>query len=73
MYGLSLLLLNHGFKFQDSVCNGCYNLTLLFLIKAMLLLALLKIIIIVLFFYGISKSEAIHLSKRFMLNDRGYI
>ena len=20
---------NHGFKFQDSVCNGCHNLTVL--------------------------------------------
>ena len=20
---------NHGFKFQDSVCNGCYELTML--------------------------------------------
>ena len=70
MYGL---LLNHGFKFQDPVCNGCYNLTLLFLIKAMVVLALLKMLIIVVFFYGISKSEAIHLSKNFMLNDHGYI
>ena len=22
-------LFNHGFKFQDSVCNGCHNLTIL--------------------------------------------
>ena len=26
MYGLSLLPFDHGFNYQDSVCNGCQNL-----------------------------------------------
>ena len=29
MYDLPLLLFNHGFKFQDSVCNDCHGLTML--------------------------------------------
>ena len=28
---LSLLFFNHELKFQDSVCNGCHDLTMLFL------------------------------------------
>ena len=26
--------LNHGFKFQDSVCNGCHDLTMLSVITS---------------------------------------
>ena len=29
MQYLLLLVLNHGFNFQDSVCNGCHDLTIL--------------------------------------------
>ena len=29
MYCLPLLVFNHGFKFQNSICNGCHNLTML--------------------------------------------
>ena len=30
MYDLPLLFFfNHGFKFQDSICNGCHDLTML--------------------------------------------
>ena len=29
MYDLPLLVFNHGLKFQDSVCNGCHDLTML--------------------------------------------
>ena len=30
MYNLSLFkFFNHGFKFQDSICNGCHDLTTL--------------------------------------------
>ena len=29
MYDLPLLFFSHGFKFQDYVCNGCYDLTML--------------------------------------------
>ena len=29
MYSLLQLLFNHVFKFQNSVCNGCYNLLMI--------------------------------------------
>ena len=29
MYDLSSWFFNHGFKFQDFVCNGCHGLTIL--------------------------------------------
>ena len=29
MYDLSLLVFYHGLKLTDSVCNGCYDLTML--------------------------------------------
>ena len=29
MYDLSSWLFNHGFKFQDFVCNGCHGLAIL--------------------------------------------
>ena len=33
---------NHGFKFQDFVCNGCHDLTIMYLNTSVLLLSLLK-------------------------------
>ena len=38
-------LLNHGFKFQDSVCNGCHNLTMLCLNTSDITIRLLKMLI----------------------------
>ena len=29
MHDFPLLAFNHGVKFQDSVCNGCHDLTML--------------------------------------------
>ena len=29
MHDLLLFLFNHGFKFHNSVCNGCHDLTML--------------------------------------------
>ena len=29
MYDLLLLVFNHAFKFEDSLCNGCHDLTIL--------------------------------------------
>ena len=33
---------SHGFKFQDFVCNGCHDLTIMYLNISVLLLSLLK-------------------------------
>ena len=35
---------NHGFEFQDSVCNGCYDLTMLCLIITIMLLLILLLL-----------------------------
>ena len=29
MHDLSLIFFNHGFRYQDYVCNGSYDLTML--------------------------------------------
>ena len=64
---------NHGFKFQDSVGNGCHGL-------AMLSVDINKIIIITdknvdyrCIIHKFSKSEAINLLKSAVLEDHGYI
>ena len=38
-------LVNHGFKFQDSVCNGCHNLTMFCLNTSDITIRLLKMLI----------------------------
>ena len=54
---------NHRFKFQDSVCNSCHDLTILSVnIRNNTIITVKNRCII----HSISKSEAI-----FVLNDRG--
>ena len=47
MYDLPLLVFNHGFKFQHSVCNGCHVLQL----------SLLKLLIIVVLFVTLANLK----------------
>ena len=63
---------NHGFKFQDPLCNGCNDLT-------MLCLNLIDIAIITIenvdyrcIIHNISKSDVIHLLENSVLDDREY-
>ena len=49
--------LNHGFEFQDSVCNGCHDLTMLSVNKATLLLSLSKMLIIVALFITLANLK----------------
>ena len=66
---------NYGFKFQESVCNGCHDLTMLCINLTDIAIVTLKgvdyhciiheIIII--------KSESIHLLENPVVEDRGYI
>ena len=63
---------NHGFKFQDYVCNGCHDLTMLSVNISDIAIITVKnadyhII------YNISKSGAINLLKNSVLQNRGYI
>ena len=61
---------NHGFKFQDYVCNVCHDLTMLGLNKSDITIITAKCVCIV---YNISKSEAINLFKKSVLENRVYI
>ena len=59
------LFFNHGFKIQYSVSNGCHGL--------MILCLYIGDIDYPCIINDISKSEAIHLLKSFVLDDRKYI
>ena len=64
---------NHGFKFQDSVCNGCHDLTMLSVNKSDIPIITVKNVYYCCIIDNISKSEAINLLKNSALEDRGYI
>ena len=48
---------NHGLKFEDSVCNGCHDLTMLSVNIRTLLLSLLKMSIIVVSFITLTNLK----------------
>ena len=54
---------NHGFKFQDSVCNGCHDLTIFHLSISNISIITVKNIDYRCIIHNISKSEAINLLK----------
>ena len=63
----------HGFKFQDSACNGFHDLMMLSLnIRGIAVIAV-KEVDYHCTIHGISKFEAIHLLENSLLDDRGYI
>ena len=64
---------NHGFKFQDYVCNGCHDLTVLSVNINDIAIITIKNVDYRCFIHNISKSEVINLLKNFVLEDRGYI
>ena len=64
---------NHGFEFQDTVCNGCHDLNIL-----CLNLSDIAIVTVKGFDYSyisnyISKSKTIYLLEISILEDLGYI
>ena len=65
MSRVSWFFFNHGFKIQYSVSNGCHDLMVLCLYIGDIDYSCIV--------HDISKSEAIHLLKRFVLDDRKYI
>ena len=67
------LFLNHGFKFQDYVCNSCHDLTMLCLNLSDITIITAKNVDHCCIIYSISKSEIINLLKNSVLEDRGYI
>ena len=70
---MSLLLCNYGLKFQDAVCNGCHDLTILCLNLGDIAVISVKNVDYRCIIHNISKSEAINLLENSVLEDRGYI
>ena len=64
---------NHGFKFQDSVCNCCHDLTMLCLSISEIDIIAVKGVDDRFIIKDIGKSEATSLLKNYVLDDRGYI
>ena len=63
----------HGLRFQDSVCNGCHDLTMLCLSASDITIITVENVDYRCILYNISISEAIDLSESAMLEKRGYI
>ena len=64
--------LNHGFKFQDYICNGCYDLTMLSVNLSDIAIITVKNVNYRCIIHSISRSEGINLLQYFVLEDRGY-
>ena len=64
---------NHGFKFQDSVCNGCHDLTMLSFNISDIAIITVKNVDYRCIIHNITKSEAINLLESSALEDRGSI
>ena len=61
---------NHGFKFQDCVCNGCHDLTMLSVNISDIAIITVKHVEYRCIIHNISKSEANNLSKILVLENR---
>ena len=67
------MFFNSGFKFQNSVCNSCHDLTISYLNISDIVIITVKGVDYRCIIHGISKSEAINLLENSVLNDRGCI
>ena len=70
---LPLLFFSHGYKLQDYVFDGCRRLKILSLNISDVAFITVKDVDYFCTIHDISKSEAIHLSKESVLDDRGHI
>ena len=70
---MTLLFFNHRFKFQDSVCNGCHDLTMLTVNITNIAFITIKNVDYRFIIHKIDKSEAVNLLTNSVLEDRGYI
>ena len=64
---------HHGFEFQDSVCNGCHDLSMLCLNISDIAIITVKNVDYRCIIHNIRKSEAINLFENSVLEDRGNI
>ena len=67
---VTISFFNHGFKFQDSVYNGCHDLMLSVNISDSAIIAIKNIDCCIL---NIRKSAAINVLKNSLPENRGYI
>ena len=66
-------IFSYGFKFQDSICNGCDELKILRLNISDIAINIVKNADYCCIFHNISKSEEINLLKNYVLENCGYI
>ena len=64
---------NYGLKFQDYVCNGCHDLTMLSVNISDIAIITVKNVDYHFIIHKITKSEAVNLLKNSVLEDRRYI
>ena len=64
---------NHEFKFQDSVCKGCHDLTMLSVNISDIAIIAIKNVNYCCIIHNISKSEATNLLKNSAFQNRGHI
>ena len=64
---------NHGLKFQDSVCNVCHDLTILSVNISDIAIITVKNVDYYCIIFNISKSKAINLLGKSVLEDSEYI
>ena len=67
------LFFNHGLKFQDSVCNVCHDLTMLSVNISDIAIITVKNVDYYCIIFNISKSKAINLLGKSVLEDSEYI
>ena len=66
-------LLNHGFKFQDFVCNGCHDVTMLSVNTSNIAIITSKNVDYCCIIQNINKSEAINSLEGSVREDCGCI
>ena len=64
---------NYGFNFQDYVCNGCHDLTMLSVSISDIAIITFKNVDYRCIIHNISKSETINLLKNSILKNCGYL
>ena len=68
----TIVFFNHGFKLQDSVCNGCHELTMVsFNISDIAIITFKNVDCCCI--HNISKSEVINLLESVVLENGGYM
>ena len=73
MYICHYWFFNHGFEFQDSVCNDCHDLTMLSVNIRDIAIITIKNVDYRCNNHNIIIFEAISLLEYYVLEDRGYI